>query len=191
MSTAPTSQKPTGDSTGPASAGGEGTTKPAFDIEAFSLNVARIVEKGGKALAEYMKPRESGELRDKTAEEIAEIVKTFAVVIDYWMSDPQRLQELQARLGRAYLDLWGHAAKRLSGEPADPVIAPAARDRRFSDPESGKTTSSSTSKQAYLLTTKWAEELVTDAEGLDPHARHKAAFYVQQITNALAPSTLC
>ncbi len=42
--------------------------------------------------------------------------------------------------------------------------------------------------QLYLLTTQWAQELVQNAEGLDPHTRKKAEFYVQQITNAIAPS---
>ena len=42
--------------------------------------------------------------------------------------------------------------------------------------------------QAYLLTTQWANELVRNAEGLDPHTRKKAEFYVTQITNAIAPS---
>ena len=42
--------------------------------------------------------------------------------------------------------------------------------------------------QLYLLTTQWAQELVKNAEGLDPHTRKKAEFYVQQITNAIAPS---
>ena len=42
--------------------------------------------------------------------------------------------------------------------------------------------------QLYLLTTQWAHDLVHNAEGLDPHTRKKAEFYVQQITNALAPS---
>ena len=42
--------------------------------------------------------------------------------------------------------------------------------------------------QLYLLTTQWAQDLVRNAEGLDPHTRKKAEFYVQQITNALAPS---
>src|SRR6266513_623045 len=32
------------------------------------------------------------------------------------------------------------------------------------------------------------EDLVRDAEGVDPHTRKKAEFYVQQITNAIAPS---
>ena len=42
--------------------------------------------------------------------------------------------------------------------------------------------------QLYLLTTQWAQELVKNAEGVDPHTRKKAEFYVQQITNAIAPS---
>jgi polyhydroxyalkanoate synthase len=42
--------------------------------------------------------------------------------------------------------------------------------------------------QLYLLTTQWAHDLVHNAEGVDPHTRKKAEFYVQQITNALAPS---
>jgi poly[(R)-3-hydroxyalkanoate] polymerase subunit PhaC len=42
--------------------------------------------------------------------------------------------------------------------------------------------------QLYLLTTQWAQELVHNAEGVDPHTRKKAEFYVQQIANALAPS---
>ena len=39
---------------------------------------------------------------------------------NYWLSDPSRAVELQSQLGRAYLDLWGAAAKRLSGEEAGP-----------------------------------------------------------------------
>jgi len=38
------------------------------------------------------------------------------------------------------------------------------------------------------VASEWAEKLVTDAEGLDEHTRHKAAFYVRQITAALSPA---
>ncbi len=40
----------------------------------------------------------------------------------------------------------------------------------------------------YLLTTRWANHLVSDAANLDPHTRHKAEFYLRQIVNALSPS---
>ena len=43
-------------------------------------------------------------------------------------------------------------------------------------------------KQAYLVTSRWAGDLVEHAEGLDEHTRHKAGFYVKQITNAISPS---
>src|SRR4029077_17204244 len=43
-------------------------------------------------------------------------------------------------------------------------------------------------KQAYLLSPRWARQLVADAADLDPHTRQKAEFYVRQITNAVSPS---
>jgi polyhydroxyalkanoate synthase len=43
-------------------------------------------------------------------------------------------------------------------------------------------------KQAYLITSDWAAKLVRDAEGLDPHTRQKADFYVKQIAAAISPS---
>src|SRR6202035_1933833 len=42
--------------------------------------------------------------------------------------------------------------------------------------------------QAYLLTTRFANQLVSEAGDLDPHTRQKAEFYVRQIANAVAPS---
>ena len=94
----------------------------AVDIEAFAKNLARMVEEGGKALAAYMKPREEGQVQAGLSDEMTDMVKTLGEVGSYWLSDPSRAVELQSRLGRAYLDLWGAAAKRLSGEEAGPVV---------------------------------------------------------------------
>jgi polyhydroxyalkanoate synthase len=43
-------------------------------------------------------------------------------------------------------------------------------------------------KQLYLATTRWAEELVDEAKGVDDMTRHKARFYLRQINNALSPT---
>ncbi len=159
------------------------------DVEAFSRNLARLVEEGGRALAAYLKPREQGRNADGTAaDEVAEVVKTLGQVAEYWLADPQRTVELQTRLGKAYLDLWGAAVKRLAGERAPPVAAPAANDKRFTDPEWASNQFFDFLRQVYLLTTDWANKLVSDAAGLDPHTKQKADFYVRQITNALSPS---
>jgi polyhydroxyalkanoate synthase len=166
----------------------EKTADKKFDPEAFALNFARAMESSGQALAAYLKPRENGEPKDKPPSEVGEVIKTFGSVAEYWLSDESRAAELQMKLGKTYLDLWGASARRLAGEEAEPVIEPPPRDKRFSDPEWKSNQFFDFVKQAYLLTTQWAQDLVRNAEGLDPHTRKKAEFYVAQITNALAPS---
>jgi polyhydroxyalkanoate synthase len=104
------------------------------------------------------------------------------------MRDPQRALELQSSLGKAYLDLWANAVKRMAGETVEPVAAPDPRDKRFADPEWSSNQFFDFLKQGYLLTVQWANRLVKDAEGLDPHTLQKADFYVRQIANAVAPS---
>jgi len=162
--------------------------EPKFDGEAFAMNFARAMESGGRALAAYLKPRENGEVKDKSSDELAEVVKTLTSVAEYWLSDSERASDLQTRMAKGYLDLWGSAMRRLAGEEAMPAISPSPRDKRFADPEWKKNQFFDFVMQAYLLTTQWAQDLVRNAEGLDPHTRKKAEFYVHQITNAIAPS---
>jgi polyhydroxyalkanoate synthase len=160
----------------------------SVDIEAFSRNIARLIEEGGKALAAYMKPREEGKIKGEIAEDITDAVKSIGRVIEYWVSDPRRALELQTTLGRAYLDLWASAVKRMAGEQTDPVAVPDPRDKRFADPEWSQNQFFDFLKQAYLLTTQWSERLVKDAAGVDEHTRKKAEFYIRQIANAISPS---
>jgi polyhydroxyalkanoate synthase subunit PhaC len=160
----------------------------AVDVELFARNLARMVEEGGKALAAFLRPREQGEVKDEFADQVNDAVKTLGQVAEYWLSDPARTVELQASLGRAYLDLWGSAVRRMAGEEAKPAIAVDPKDRRFTDPEWSSNQFFDFVKQTYLLSTQWANHLVRDAKSLDPHTRQKAEFYVRQIANALAPS---
>ncbi|MGB8125171.1 MAG: class I poly(R)-hydroxyalkanoic acid synthase [Pseudolabrys sp.] len=167
-------------------------TEPAkvgnVDVEALSRNVARLIEEGGKALAAYLKPREEGKVKGDSAEDITDVVKSVGRVAEYWMSDPRRALEVQTSLGRAYLDLWASAVKRMAGEQTEPVAAPDPRDKRFADPEWSQNQFFDFLKQAYLLGSQWADRLVKDAAGIDETTRKKAEFYVKQIANAVSPS---
>ncbi|HEX9590106.1 MAG TPA: class I poly(R)-hydroxyalkanoic acid synthase, partial [Bradyrhizobium sp.] len=166
----------------------ETQTEKTFDPEAFAMNLARAMESSGQALAAYLKPRENGDPKDKPPSELTEVVKTFSTIAEYWLSDKARISELQMKMGKAYLDLWGSSMRRLVGEQAPPAIEPSPRDKRFKDPEWKSNQFFDFVMQLYLLTTQWAHDLVHHAEGVDPHTRKKAEFYVAQITNALAPS---
>src|ERR1700730_10047534 len=160
---------------------------PAADVEQLAHNIARMVEEGGRAVAAYLKPREEGRADDQYAE-ITGVVKTLGQVADYWLRDPHRALELQSSLGKAYLDLWANAVKRMAGEPVQPVAAPDPRDKRFSDPEWSSNQFFDFLKQVYLVSVDWANRLVHEAKGLDPHTIQKAEFYVRQIANAVSPS---
>src|SRR5258708_23083357 len=105
-----------------------------FDPEAFAMNLARAMESSGQALAAFLKPRESGEITDKPPGELAEVIRTFSAVAEYWLSDKDRSAELQVKIGKAYLDLWGSAVRRLAGQQAEPAIPPSPRPKPFNDP---------------------------------------------------------
>ena len=121
----------TPDSAKPAS-GKPGTEAiPSVDYESLARNAARFIEEGGKALAAYMKPREEGRIKPDSTEDLADAIKSIGQVTEYWLADPQRALELQTSLGRAYLDLYAGAAKRLTGETVPPAVVPDPKDKRM------------------------------------------------------------
>lgn len=159
-----------------------------FDVEAMTKNVVRLIEEGGHAAVAYLRPRESGMRKIDYSDETADAVRTLGQVAEYWYAAPQRTLQMQTRLGKSFLDLFGYASRRLAGELADPVVKPDPRDKRFSDPEWSSNQYFDFLKQGYLLLTDWAKYLVEHADELDPAVRQKAEFYTRQIVNALAPS---
>src|SRR5258708_35440232 len=125
-----------------------------FDPEAFAMNLARAMESSGQALAAFLKPRESGEITDKPPNELAEVVKTFSAVAEYWLSDKDRSAELQVKIGKAYLDLWGSAVRRLGRELAQPASPPTPRGKGFQHPQGKAHQFFDFVGKLYLLTTQ-------------------------------------
>lgn len=158
------------------------------DSEAFARNIAKMYEAYGKAVSAYIAPREKGEASTSTGPEGNDVARTLAAVAESWLKDPNKAVEAQTALWKGYVDLWGSMSKRMTGEPVTPVASPDARDKRFLDADWQQNLFFDFMKQFYLLTSRWAEEMVVEADGLDPHTRHKAEFYVRQISAAMSPS---
>jgi polyhydroxyalkanoate synthase len=156
--------------------------------EAFAHNLAAALENFGRAAAAYVEPREKGEVKASLADELTEVTKTLAKVGEYWTADPKRTVEAQARLMTGFIDLWSTSLRRMMGEPVAPAAAPEPNDKRFQDEDWKQNQFFDFLKQVYLISTRWAQTLVDEAEGLDEHTRHKAEFYVKQISAALSPS---
>ena len=172
----------------PSEAAAGGGQYPAPDVEALAHNIASAIEQGGKVLAAYLGPRESGEIKRSIADEVAEMVKSIGRVAEYYLSDPQRALTAQTVLATQFVNLWASTLQRLQGEQAAPIAAPDASDKRFADAEWRNNPYFDFIKQAYVLTTRWAEDLVRRADELEPHDRDKAQFYLRQVSAALSPS---
>jgi polyhydroxyalkanoate synthase len=156
------------------------------DQEAFARNLASAMQSGGRALAAYLKSQQDGK-SEAIAEATTDVVKTLTKIGEYWAADPARLMEAQTRLFANYYTIWQSAMAQAAGQPL-PQTDGKQPDKRFSDPDWSDNPMFAGLKQLYLATTKWAEELVEQAEGVDEHTRTKAHFYLRQINNALSPS---
>lgn len=159
------------------------------DPERFALNLARALEEAGKAAAAWSRPREEGERSEDAIEPMADMVETFSKLTEYWLSDPSRALEAQTRLFSGYMRIWANSVSRLSGESSQAgAVEPEPGDKRFQNPEWARNAFFDFLKQVYLVTTRWAAELVENAEGLDEQSRHKARFYMRQMSEALSPT---
>src|SRR5579863_5639229 len=161
---------------------------PLPNIEALTRNAARFIEESGKLAAAYLQPREGSEARSPFADQIADIVATLGKVAERYFSDPQRAFQAQSALSKQFVALWASTLHRLHGETAAPVAPPDPSDKRFADPEWRDNPYYDFIKQAYVMTSRWAGDLVVAAEGIDQHTRDKAQFYVRQLSAALSPS---
>jgi polyhydroxyalkanoate synthase len=157
------------------------------DPEAMAMNFARALENLGKAATAWLGPRERGEVSDTAVDPMTDMVKTLSKITEYWMSDPRRTFEAQTQLMTGYFGIWMRSMQRMQGEAPEPE-PDTRKDKRFADEDWQKNPFFDFLRQAYLITSDWAEKLVTETEGLDEHTRHKAGFYVKQIAAALSPS---
>jgi len=161
---------------------------PLPNYEALANNTARLMEELGHATAASLKPIEEGRAKPGVSDEVSDVVKTLGQVVENIASDPQRLIMAQTTLTKGFLDLWANNMRRVQGETVAPVAEPDATDKRFRDPEWTENPVYDFVKQAYLITTRWADDLVQKADHVDEHTKQKAQFYVRQLSSALSPT---
>ena len=139
-------------------------------------------------LAAYLKPRETGEIKMNLAGDGGEMIRSIGQLGQYYMGNPLAAFEAQIALTTQFINLWASTLQRFLGSTA--ALAPASdrSDKRFSDAEWRDNPYFDFIKQAYVLTTRWADDLVQRADEMDPHERDKAQFYLRQVTAALSPS---
>ncbi len=169
----------------PAEASASGATGPNF--ERMADNLAKAMAHGGKALAAMVKPVEQGKMKSGFSEDLADAMKTFGHVAEYWLADPRRTIEAQASISSNFLGLWANTLRRMAGEEKQPYVPVDPKDKRFAAPDWQENPYFDFLRQAYSLANNWANSMV-DGAHLDKPTRDKAAFYLRQLSGALSPS---
>lgn len=159
------------------------------DPGALAVNLLQAANLGQKAARLLARPDDSAGSADRQLHEFQRVGRTLMAVAGSYLVNPARLVEAQMALWQDYLSLAGSMTRRfLLGEDVAPVAEPSRSDKRFRDPDWQENIVFDLMKQSYLLTGKWLTDRVRAAEGVDPHTREQADFYVRQIANAVAPS---
>ena len=166
----------------------KGPEYKVVDAEELTLNLLRLFEQGGHVLNEFLARADSKTGPYSTANQMTEATNTLSDVMHTWWTDPTKFAGAQGTLMRSYAELWNNTLHRFLGQDVVPVIEPEPSDNRFKDPEWSQNPYFDFWKQAYLVTSQWAEEMLDNTEGLDERTRQKAEFYLRQVSSALSPS---
>ncbi len=158
------------------------------DPEEFSRNMLRLMEEGGKVMAGFLERADGKAGPFSAASEMTDAAKLFGEITQSWLKDPAKLAATNGALVRDLMLLAGATAQRMLGAEVPPVAEPEPGDNRFKDPDWERNPYFDFWKQAYLITTRWLDEVLDKTEGLDDRTRQRAAFYIKQLASALSPS---
>ena len=161
----------------------------ANHMEAFARNMVRLFDQGTKAFSALAERTNSnGQGPYSMASEAGEAAKSLGEIARHWAAEPAKFATAQSELFASYADLWGRSVRRFLGEEVEPVVEPEPGDNRFKDPDWSNGQVFDFWKQAYLITSRWAEDLTRNTSGVDDKTRKKALFYLNQMLSAMSPS---
>ena len=152
----------------------------------FGRNLARVASKSQQILSEFVKRQAKSMGRDPI--DPLNVTGAYFALLKQMAANPAHLVQAQMALWNDYMKLWQWTADRMMGRAAEPVVAPAAGDRRFRDKDWQENVIFDFIKQSYLLTSNWLQRTVAGVEGMDPKEHARAAFYAKQFADAIAPT---
>ncbi|MFV0475968.1 MAG: PHA/PHB synthase family protein, partial [Pikeienuella sp.] len=117
------------------------------------------------------------------------VTPVFAEFSREMLNHPRELAEKSLELWVAQAELWRRTMMGWMGaEEPGPLIEPAKGDKRFADAQWSENQVFSYMKQAYLLTSRWAQEVTHELGDLSERDRRKLDFHMRNIVEAMSPS---
>ncbi len=154
------------------------------DPAMVSRTMADVAERSQRIVVDFLKRQAD----DPGEADPLHIGNAFLDMTSRLMANPARLVQAQIGFWQDYLTLWQHTARRMMGEPAPAVIAEDQKDKRFKDEAWRDNEVFDFIRQSYLLSARYMQGLVHDAEGMDDKTAQKVDFYTRQFVDAMSPT---
>ena len=155
------------------------------DPSEIGRSMADIAERSQRIVGEWLQRQaESG----PASPDPLNIGGAFMEMTTRLMANPARLMEAQLGFWNDYMSLWQSAARRLMGMETRPVIEGDPKDRRFKDDAWKENEVFDFIRQSYLLSARYVQDVVKQADGMDAQTAQKVDFYSRQFVDAMSPS---
>ena len=154
------------------------------DPAEIGRSMADIAERSQRIVGEWLKRQASeehpldplnigGAFLEMTARLVANPAGLMAAGVGFWQD---------------YMTLWQNTARRVMGMESEPVIDAPVTDRRFKDDAWKDSEVFDFIKQSYLLSARFVQDVVKQADGMDAKTAQKVDFYSRQFVDAMSPS---
>ncbi len=174
----------------PASAGLDPMARYA-DMARFARSMADINVKAQDVIKDVTERRmDYGKRGAEPARDPLDVAGATSDVMTALSTDPMRVMNLQMSLWDSYTKLFTNMAERVSGQTSEPVIKPAASDKRFKHEAWTENPALDFVKQSYLLMAKWVDEAILATEGIDDATKRRAQFHADQFLSAMSPTNV-
>jgi polyhydroxyalkanoate synthase len=163
-----------------------GAFKPPDPTE-IGRSMADIAERSQRLVGDWLKRQGPAQDGSKNADPL-NIGGAFMEMTAKLMGNPAGLMQAQFSLWQDTMSLWQSTARRMMGGASEPVIQGDPKDRRFKDDAWRDNDVFDFIRQSYLLSARYVQDVVGQADGMSPQTAHKVDFYARQFVDAMSPS---
>ncbi|MEO1656441.1 MAG: class I poly(R)-hydroxyalkanoic acid synthase [Pseudomonadota bacterium] len=164
---------------------------PYADMARFARTMADINVKAQDVMKDVTERRMDYTMRGaEPAADPLDVAGATTDVVTALSTDPMRVMNLQMSLWDNYTKLFTNMAERFSGQTSEPVIKPAASDKRFKHEAWTENPALDFVKQSYLLMARWVDEVILSTEGVDDATKRRAQFHADQFLAAMSPTNV-
>lgn len=170
-------------------AGGENA--PYTDMARFARTMADINVKAQDVMRDVAERQvERGRRAAEPAPDPLNVAGATSDVITALSTDPMKMMSLQMSLWDNYTRLFTSMAEKMGGQQSEPVIEPGPSDRRFKHDAWTENPALDFVKQSYLILSRWVDDAILSAEGIDEATKRRAQFHADQFLSAMSPTNV-